>query len=308
MKQITSFKNRSKSQTTYKMRTFLFLSLIILLGACSNNKTKSDAFGNFETDEVIISSENSGKIMLTAFNEGEKVNKGDVMAITDTANLVLQRSQLLAQKESVLAQKAGLFASIAVSDQQITNVQKDQVRIKKMLAEGAATPKQMDDIDGKIALTGKQKKAYAAQISAVGKSAEAVDAQIAVLNDRIGTSIVKAPISGIILEKYAETGELAAPGKSLYKLANMDTLILRVYVSGPQLTQVKVGGKVNVMIDGIDGIKEITGTVSWISSEAEFTPKIIQTREERVKLVYAAKVRVPNDGSLKLGMPGEIKF
>jgi len=308
MKQITSFKNHSKSKTTYKMRTFLFLSLIILLGACSNNKTKSDAFGNFETDEVIISSENSGKIMLTAFNEGESVKKGDVMAITDTANLVLQRSQLLAQKESVLAQKAGLFASIAVSDQQITNVQKDQVRIKKMLAEGAATPKQMDDIDGQIALTGKQKKAYAAQISAVEKSAEAVDAQIAVLNDRIGTSVVKAPISGIILEKYAETGELAVPGKSLYKLANMDTLILRVYVSGTQLTQVKVGGKVKVMIDGIDGIKEITGTVAWISSEAEFTPKIIQTREERVKLVYAAKVRVPNDGSLKLGMPGEIKF
>ena len=308
MKQITSFKNHSKSQTTYKMKTFIFLSLIIILGACSNNKAKSDAFGNFETDEVIISSENSGKIMLTAFNEGEKVNIGDVMAITDTANLTLQRSQLLAQKESVLAQKAGLFASIAVSDQQITNVQKDQVRIKKMLAEGAATPKQMDDIDGQIALTGKQKKAYAAQISAIEKSAEAVDAQIAVLNDRIGTSVVKAPISGIILEKYAETGELAAPGKSLYKLANMDTLILRVYVSGPQLTQVKVGGKVKVMIDGIDGIKEITGIVAWISSEAEFTPKIIQTREERVKLVYAAKVRVPNDGTLKLGMPGEIKF
>jgi len=308
MKQITSFKNNLKPQTTYKMRTLLFLSLIILLGACSNNKTKSDAFGNFETDEVIISAENSGKILLTAFSEGEKVNKGVVMAITDTANIVLQRNQLLAQKESVLAQKAGLFASIAVSDQQITNVQKDQVRIKKMLAEGAATPKQMDDIDGQIALTGKQKKAYASQISAIEKSAEAVDAQIAVLNDRITTSVIKAPISGIILEKYAETGELASPGKSLYKLANMDTLILRVYVSGPQLTQVKVGSQVKVMIDGIDGIKESTGTVAWISSEAEFTPKIIQTREERVKLVYAAKVRVPNDGSLKLGMPGEIKF
>ncbi|NEW84337.1 MAG: HlyD family efflux transporter periplasmic adaptor subunit, partial [Mariniphaga sp.] len=261
-----------------------------------------------ETDEVIVSSENSGKILLTAFSEGEKVNMGAVMAVTDTANLVLQRSQLLAQKESVLAQKAGLFASIAVSDQQITNVQKDQVRIKKMLADGASTPKQMDDIDGQIALTGKQKKAYSAQISAIEKSAEAVDAQIAVLNDRISTSVVKAPISGIILEKYAETGELASPGKSLYKLANMDTLILRVYVSGPQLTQVKVGSQVKVMIDGIDGIKESTGTVAWISSEAEFTPKIIQTREERVKLVYAAKVRVPNDGSLKLGMPGEIKF
>ena len=280
MKQITSFRNNLKSQTSYKMRKLLFLSLIILLGACSNNKTKSDAFGNFETDEVIVSSENSGKILLTAFSEGEKVNKGVVMAITDTANLVLQRNQLLAQKESVLAQKAGLFASIAVSDQQITNVQKDQVRIKKMLTEGAATPKQMDDIDGQIALTGKQKKAYAAQISAIGKSAEAVDAQIAVLNDRISTSVVKAPISGIILEKYAETGELASPGKSLYKLANMDTLILRVYVSGPQLTQVKVGSQVKVMIDGINGIKESTGSVAWISSEAEFTPKIIQTREE----------------------------
>ncbi|HEY3390555.1 MAG TPA: HlyD family efflux transporter periplasmic adaptor subunit, partial [Prolixibacteraceae bacterium] len=155
---------------------------------------------------------------------------------------------------------------------------------------------------------GKQKKAYVAQISAIEKSAQAVDAQIAVLNERIGTSVVKAPISGIVLEKYAETGELATPGKSLYKLANIDTLILRVYVSGPQLTQVQAGKQVKVMIDGIEGIKEIAGTVEWISPEAEFTPKIIQTREERVKLVYAAKVRVPNDGSLKLGMPGEIKF
>jgi len=308
MKQITSITNHTKSQTTYKMRTLLFLSLIIMLGACSNNKTKSDAFGNFETDEVIISSENNGKILMTAFIEGEKVSHGAVMAIIDTLNLVLQRNQLLAQKESILAQKAGIYASIAVSDQQITNVEKDQVRIKKMLADGAATPKQMDDIDGQIALTGKQKNAYSAQISTIEKNAEAVDAQIAVLNDRISTSVVKAPISGIILEKYAETGELAVPGKSLYKMANIDTLILRVYISGPQLTQVKVGSQVKVMIDGVEGIKEMAGTVEWISPEAEFTPKIIQTREERVKLVYAAKVRVPNDGSLKLGMPGEIKF
>ena len=290
------------------MRTILYLSLLIIFGACSNNKAKSDAFGNFETDEVTVSSENSGKILMTAFIEGEKVNQGAIMAIIDTVNLVLQRNQLLAQKESVLAQKAGLYASIAVSDQQITNVQKDQARIKKMLADGAATPKQLDDIEGQIALTGKQKKAYAAQIEAIEKSAEAVDAQVAVLNDRITTSIVKAPITGIILEKYAETGELATPGKQLYKMANIDNLILRVYVSGPQLTLIQVGKQVKVMIDGSEGIKEIAGTVEWIAPEAEFTPKIIQTREERVKLVYAAKVRVPNDGSLKLGMPGEIKF
>ena len=291
-----------------KMRTLLLLSLILILGACSNNKTKSDAFGNFETDEVIISAENSGRILMTAFIEGEKVTKGAVMAVTDTVNLILQRNQLMAQKESVLAQKAGLYAQIAVSDQQITNIQKDQVRIKKMLADGAATPKQMDDIDGQIALVGKQKKAYVAQISAIEKNGFAIESQIAVLNDRIGVSVVKAPITGIILEKYSETGELATPGKPLYKMANLDNLTLRVYISGTQLTQVKTGTTVKVMIDTNEGIKEITGTVEWVASEAEFTPKIIQTREERIKLVYAVKVRVPNDGSLKLGMPGEIKF
>ena len=290
------------------MKTILYFSLILMLGACSNNQTKSDAFGNFETDEVIISSENGGRILMTAFVEGEKVTQGAVMAVTDTANLVLQRFQLIAQKESILAQKAGLYAQIAVSDQQIVNIQKDQVRIQKMLSDGAATPKQMDDIDGQIALAGKQKKAYSAQIAAIEKSAEAIEAQIAVLRDKISVSTVKAPISGIILEKYSETGELATPGKSLYKMANIDNLILRVYASGPQLTQVKTGKQVKVFIDSNEGIKEITGTVEWVSSEAEFTPKIIQTREERVKLVYAVKVRVPNDGTLKLGMPGEIKF
>lgn len=290
------------------MRTFIILSLIIALAACTNNSTKSDAFGNFETDEVIISAENSGRILMTAFDEGEKVTQGAIMAITDTTNLVLQRDLLLAQKESVKAQKAGLYAQISVSDQQIVNIRKDQVRIQKMLTEGAATPKQMDDIDGQIALTGKQKKAISAQIPTIDKNVEAIDAQTAVLNDRIASSVVKAPIAGIILEKYAETGELATPGKPLFKMANIDTLILRVYISGPQLTQVQTGRQVKVIIDGKEGIKELAGTLEWISPEAEFTPKIIQTREERVKLVYAAKVRVPNDGTLKLGMPGEIKF
>ncbi|MEI6143546.1 MAG: HlyD family efflux transporter periplasmic adaptor subunit, partial [Mariniphaga sp.] len=140
------------------------------------------------------------------------------------------------------------------------------------------------------------------------KNAQAVEAQVNVLNDRIETSIIKAPISGVILEKYVETGELAVPGKPLYKMANLDKLILRVYISGTQLTQIKIGTTVKVMIDGNDGIKEISGVVEWVSQEAEFTPKIIQTREERVKLVYAVKVSVQNDGTLKLGMPGEIKF
>jgi HlyD family secretion protein len=290
------------------MRTPLLLTFILVFGACTNNKTKPDAFGNFETDEVIISAENTGQILMTAFDEGETVSKGAVMAITDTINPILQRNQLKAQKESVLAQKAGLFAQIAVADQQIVNIRKDEVRIKNMLSDGAATPKQMDDIDGQIALTEKQKNAYLAQITAIDKNAAAVEAQIAVINDKLRTAIVKAPVSGTILEKYAETGELAVPGKPLYKMAKIDSLILRVYVSGPQLAEVKLGKQVTVMIDVTSGLKEIPGIVEWVSPEAEFTPKIIQTREERVKLVYAVKIIVPNDGSLKLGMPGEIKF
>jgi HlyD family secretion protein len=290
------------------MRTLLLLTLILVLGACTNNKTKPDAFGNFETDEVIISAENTGQILMTAFDEGETVRKGEAMAVIDTINPILQINQLKAQEESVLAQKAGLYAQIAVTDQQIANIRKDEVRIKNMLADGAATPKQMDDIDGQIALAEKQKKAYMAQIAAIDKNAAAVEAQIKVINDKLRTAIVKAPISGTILEKYAETGELAVPGKPLYKMANIDSLILRVYISGLQLTEVKLGKPVKVMIDIREGIMEIPGMVEWVSPEAEFTPKIIQTREERVKLVYAVKIRVPNDGTLKLGMPGEIKF
>jgi HlyD family secretion protein len=290
------------------MKAIVYFSLLVIFSACASRQTKSDGFGNFETDEVIISAENGGKILALSYHEGEKITKGTLVAVTDTTNLVLQRSQLSAQKESILAQKAGLYAQIGVSDQQITNAQKDQVRIHKMLAEGAATPKQLDDIDGLIAIYGKQKRALSAQLITIDKNGSALEAQIAVLNDRINGCSIKAPIDGIILEKYAQTGELATPGKSLYKMANIDLLILRVYISENQLTQVKLGTQVKVIVDSNGGLKETTGVVEWVSSEAEFTPKIIQTREERVKLVYATKIRVANDGSLKIGMPGEIKF
>jgi HlyD family secretion protein len=197
---------------------------------------------------------------------------------------------------------------MAVTDQQVKNLQVDQARLSKMFKEGAATQKQLDDIEGQIALAQKQRSAYAAQIAAIEKNAAAVGAQEKVLEDQIRKAVVKAPISGTILEKYVQTGELATPGKPLYKMANLDTLTLRVYVSGKQLSQVKIGGIVKVMIDAESGLKEMSGRIEWVSPEAEFTPKIIQTREERVKLVYAVKVLVPNDGSLKIGMPGEIKF
>lgn len=287
---------------------FLILSLLMILAACSKQNSKSDAFGNFESDEVTVSSETNGRIVYASINEGTKVTAGDILAVIDTASLGLQKSQLNSQEQSVLSQKAGLYAQMAVSDQQIKNLRVDQSRIQKMFKEGAATRKQIDDIEGQIALAEKQKKAYEAQITAIDKSAAAVKAQANVLNDQIRRSFVKSPISGTVLEKYIESGELATPGKPLYKISDLDTLTLRVYISGGQLSNIKIGASAHVMIDADNGIKELKGVVEWISSEAEFTPKIIQTREERVKLVYAVKVRVPNDGSLKLGMPGEVKF
>lgn len=291
-----------------KKRLFTILSLLLILTACSKQNNKSDAYGNFESDEVTVSSETSGRIVEAAMTEGAKVSAGDVLAVIDTTSLGLQKNQLNSQEQSVLAQKAGLYAQMAVSDQQIKNLGIDQSRIQKMFKEGAATQKQVDDIEGQIAIAEKQKKAYAAQITAIDKNAGAVRAQANVLSDQIRRSVVKSPISGTILEKYVESGELATPGKPLYKITDLDTLTLRVYISGKQLSRVKIGAQAIVMIDADNGMKEAKGVIEWISPEAEFTPKIIQTREERVKLVYAVKIRVPNDGSLKLGMPGEVKF
>jgi HlyD family secretion protein len=179
-----------------KKSLFLILSLLLILVACSKQNNKSDAFGNFESDEVTVSSETSGRIVEATITEGSKVSAGDILAVIDTASLGLQKFQLNSQEQSVLAQKTGLYAQMAVSDQQIKNLRIDQSRIQKMFKEGAATQKQIDDIEGQIALAEKQKKAYEAQIAAIDKNAGAVKAQANVLNDQIRRSIVKSPISG----------------------------------------------------------------------------------------------------------------
>ncbi len=290
------------------MKKLLILPMLIL-AACSGNKDLPDAYGNFETDEITISAENGGTIVDLRIHEGNMVKAGDVLAITDTTNLYLQRAQLVAQTQSVEAQLANIEAQMSVSDQQIRNLNKDQERINKMLTDGAATPKQKDDIDGQVALVQKQKSASTSQLQAIHKQADAVKAQIKVLNDKIEKSFIKAPSNGSILEKYTEPGELAVPGKAICKMADLQSLILRVYISENQLSSVKIGQKTTVRIDSGDNkMKELPGIIEWISSQAEFTPKIIQTREERVKLVYAVKIRVQNDGALKIGMPGEVKF
>lgn len=291
------------------MKKFIFsITLVTLLISCAGKKGQADAYGNFETDEVIVSAENNGKITEAPVNEGDVVKAGTTLAVSDTVNLYLQKQQLISQKTSTEAQKATLKSQIAISDQQISNVNKDLQRVKKMIVDGAATQKQLDDITGQIALANKQKNAYSSQILAVQKQSDAIQSQIKVLEDKIKSSVITAPIDGTILEKYCEKGELAVPNKALYKMANIQYLNLRVYISETQLPQIKIGQQVKVQIDDEKGAKSFTGNITWISSQAEFTPKVIQTKDERVKLVYAIKVRVKNDGTLKIGMPGEIMF
>jgi HlyD family secretion protein len=290
------------------MRKLIFpIVLLALLASCSGNKNDADAYGNFEADEVIISAENSGKILATPVAEGDQVLAGVMMALIDTTNLSLQKKQLVSQAIN-FSQIGNIDAQIAVSDQQISNLNKDVSRIKKMFVEGAATQKQLDDITGQIDLVKKQKGAYASQLNSIQKQADAVEAQIKVLDDRMSASVVKAPINGTVLERYCEPGELAVPGKAMFKMANIESLNLRAYISETQLAEVKIGQEVKVLIDKGDISKQLSGKIQWIASQAEFTPKIIQTKEERVKLVYAIKVGVKNDGSLKIGMPAEIIF
>lgn len=290
------------------MKKLILFIALALLASCSGNKNEADAYGNFEADELILSAENNGKIISTNALEGEQVSAGAIIALIDTTNLALQKQQLIFQKASVLAQQGNIHAQIAVSDQQITNVKKDLNRINKMLKEGAATQKQLDDITGQIDLVKKQKTAYASQLNVIDKQADAVEAQIKVLEDRINASVLRSPINGTVLERYCEQGELAVPGKAMFKIANIDTLTLRVYISETQLSQVKLGQTVKVKFDLGESTKEFSGKISWIAQQAEFTPKVIQTKEERVKLVFAMKVAVVNDGSLKIGMPAEVNY
>lgn len=289
------------------MKKFLIIPLLIF-AACTGNKNLPDAYGNFETDEIIISAENGGKLTNLPITEGQTIKKGDLLAVMDTANLQLQILQLESQAQSTEAQISTINSQIALTNEQINNLRKDQVRINKMVNDGAATAKQKDDIDGQIAVFERQKSTYSSQLNSIRKQVQAVDAQKAVLHDRMRNSTQRSPIDGTVLEKFSQIGELATPGKAICKIADLSSLILRVYVSENQLSSIKVGQKVAVNIDGKESLKSLSGNIEWISSQAEFTPKIIQTREERVKLVYAVKIRVTNDGSLKIGMPGEVKF
>jgi len=287
---------------------YLIIALTILFFGCDNNEKKSDAFGNFEADPVIVSSESSGKVLELNVEKGQKIDEGFVAAVIDSTQLHLKLKQLQAQQEAVQSKRQSIRAQIDVLDQQKANLLDDKKRVEDMLKDGAATQKQLDDITGQIAVIDRQIESTQTQFTSINSELKVLKTQVTSTQDLIDRCTVESPATGTILETYIEQGELAGPGKPLFKLAGLDNLMLKVYVSGAQLPNVKIGQNVEVLVDkNAEENQTFTGEVVWISSEAEFTPKIIQTKEERVKLVYAVKVKVQNNGTLKIGMPGEIR-
>ena len=290
-------------------KNLIIAVLSILIFGCTNKDEKSDAFGNFEADPVIVSTEVSGKILQMNVEKGQKIEAGFVAAVIDTVQTDLKLKQIDAQKASVISKRQTIQSQVAVYEEQIKSLQTNEKRVAQMVKDQAATQKQLDDITSQISVIEKQIESTKTQFTSVNKELEVLDVQREATVDLLGRSLIQSPVSGTILEKYAEQGELATPGKALFKIADLGELTLKVYVSGAQLPHIKIGQQVNVIVDKSANLNQIlSGTVTWISSEAEFTPKIIQTKEERVKLVYAVKVTVKNDGTLKIGMPGEIKI
>ncbi len=292
------------------MKYLIFIAFLVLTTfmACNNQVDQADAYGNFEAIEVMISAESPGRILSFEPMEGTELDKGQVVVVIDTFQLHLKRVQLESSVASLGPRISTLDAQINASHVQLNNLEREKIRIDKLVEGGAATSKQKDDMEGQIALLNAQIIAIESQKASVFAERNILKVQIEQVEDQIDRSLVRNPKEGVMLTKYKEQGEIAAPGQSLYKMANMDELILRAYVSGNQLSEVITGNSVKVMFDVDGGMEETTGVVSWISPRAEFTPKIIQTKEERVNLVYAIKVVVPNDGSLKIGMPGEVVF
>jgi len=269
----------------------------------------ADAYGNFESDETLVSSEMNGKLLSFTINEGDVLTKNLTVGLVDTIMVWLQKDQLVAQRSKIAANLNSIDAQINVLKQQKENLSVDLIRIQNMMSTGAATQKQLDDITGQLKVIDDQIAATLAQKNAASKDINVVNSNQQLLNEQLAKCHITNPIDGTVLEKYAEPGEVTAAGKPLYKIADLKTILLRVYVSGGQLEKVKIGNSCTVMIDqGKKEYKSYPGTITWVSNQAEFTPKIIQTKEERVNMVYAVKISVPNDGTVKIGMPGEVLF
>ena len=296
------------------MKRIVFaLATVALLAACNSNKSKYDTEGFFESTEITISAQASGNIMALDIREGDNIDEDVVVGYIDTTQLHLSKLQLAKNVESINSNRPDIKKQIASLESQIKKLTKERSRIENMLRDGAATTKQLDDIESQIEIVNNQLEA---QKSSLTKSTLSLDAQtlsietpIDIIDDKLEKSKIKSPIAGTVLTKYAQAGEFTAVGKPLFKIADLENVYLHAYVTSAQLSNIKLGDKVTVCADfGGDNIREYSGTIEWIAAKSEFTPKNIQTDNERENLVYAIKVAVANDGYIKLGMYGGIKF
>ena len=291
-------------------RYFLLFSIIFLvITGCHHKEEKSDAYGNFEADEVMVAAESNGKILYLSMAEGSSIEKGAVVGLVDTIDFYLQKLQLINSIESVKISKQSLASEIAILEQQRDNLRKEYHRLEKMFADGAATQKQIDEANGGLSLIDKQILAASSKYNSIDSEIEAYQISLRQAEVAISRCKIVAPVSGTVLSKYLHEGEFAAVGRPVFKVADLSNMYLRVYVSGDQLPHIKLGQSVDIMIDNTKSTNsKLSGIVSWISEEAIFTPKIIQTKKERVNMVYPVKITVKNNGEIKAGMPGEVNF
>ncbi len=288
------------------MKQFITFLVLINIVACNTKNDKADGYGNFEATEVTISAEANGKINYLQLEEGVTLAANTTVGLIDTIQLYLNKQQLIAAKSTIASKSANVLSQKSVLIEQLKTTLIDQKRIQNMFAENAATQRQVDEINGKVNVLKEQIKSVSTQDAPIHHEVKSIDVQIEKINDQIKKSAIINPFKGTVLAKYTEPNEVTSFGKPLYKIADLSTMTLSIYISEKQLNQIKIGQKVTVKIDAEEEMKSYSGTVAWIASSAEFTPKIIQTKEERTNLVYAVKVKVPNDGSLKIGMPAEM--
>ena len=297
-----------------KSRNLLGLcSLLALFSACGNGAPKYDATGTFETTEVLVSAEASGRLLYFDIEEGMLLKAGEEVGVVDTVQLYLKKLQLEASLKSVEEQRPDILKQVAATKEQISAAQRERNRVANLLKVGAANQKQLDDAEDQLEVLRKQLVAQNSTLSNSHQSltwqSSSVGIQVAQVEDQLRKCHITSPITGTVLAKYAEAGELTAMGTPLFKVADTEQMYLRAYITSEQLSQVKLGQKVTVFSDyGTDEHKQYPGVVTWISDTSEFTPKTILTKNERANLVYAVKIALHNDGLLKIGMYGGVEF
>jgi HlyD family secretion protein len=294
-------------------KLFTAISILLLMISCKDGEDNYDATGSFEATEVIVSSQANGTVLEFNLNEGDQLQKGQLVGIIDSTQLYLHKMSILSNAKGVIAQQPDINAQTAALRDQINSLKREKERVERLVSANAANQKQLDDIVSQLEVLESQ---LSAQTSTLQKSiahitaqSSSLEIQIAQLDDQLEKTRIVSPISGTVLNKYIEVGELATMGTPLFKVADTGVMYLRAYVTNDQLAMIKLNDLVTVSVDdGKRGMKSYKGTINWISEKSEFTPKAIQTKNERANLVYALRIAVPNDGFLKIGMYGEVKF